>query len=237
MLPEDGETEELIQIIPHLKLRGSKLIALVGNINSTIAKSADVVLDGSVNKESCPLNIIPTASTAVAMAIGDALAAVWMERQGISSEDFALNHPAGSLGKQLTFKVADLMIKHDSNSYLSKESRFEEIITKITQNGIGAIAICSPDNIHKLIGIITDGDIRRAFQKYPCSNWDKLCAKDIMIEDPIVITSDVFAIKALEKMENNRKKSIYVMPVLDKDNNFLGFIRLHDLIKAGLSEK
>ena len=237
LISNSGETEELIQILPHLKLRGSKLICIVGNINSSIALSADVILDGSVNKESCPLNIIPTASTTVSMAIGDALAAVWMERKGISSEDFALNHPAGSLGKQLTFKVTDLMIKNDQNLYLSKESKLEDIIFKITQNGIGAVAICDAQNIKNLVGIITDGDLRRTFQKYPCSKWDSLRAKDFMTQDPIVISSEVFAIEALEKMEKNRKKSIFVMPVLDRNKKFLGFIRLHDLIKAGLSEK
>ncbi len=237
LISNSGETEELIDIIPHLKVRGTKLIALVGNINSTIAKSSDVILDGSVNKESCPLNIIPTASTAVAMAIGDALAAVLMERQGISSEDFAFNHPAGALGKQLTVRVLDLMIKDELNPCLFKESNLEDIITNITQNGIGATAICETKNTNKLIGIITDGDIRRAFEKFPCSKWDKLLAKDIMSEDPIIIYSDVFAIEALQKMEHNRKKSIHVMPVLDRKDNFVGFIRLHDLIKAGLSAK
>ena len=200
-------------------------------------KHCFAVLDGSVDKESCPLNIIPTASTAVAMAIGDALAAAFMERNKISTKDFAINHPAGSLGKKLTLSVNDLMIPSRNTKGLDTNSNIKNVITQITENGIGATWVYRDKlNKNELLGIITDGDIRRAFKNNPSENWGNLTAKDLMTEDPITIFSEELAIKALTKMELNRKKPISVMPVLNKkDNSFLGLIRLHDLVKAGIS--
>ncbi len=237
ILSNSGETQELIEMMPHIQRRGSKVIGILGNTKCSLINFCYSILDGSVDKESCPLNVIPTASTSVAMAIGDALAAVVMERIGISAEDFAVNHPAGTLGKKLTLKVKDLMIPLTRAEGLEINSNIKDIISKITKDGIGAAWIY--DNLHsriKLQGIITDGDIRRAFKDIPPNRWEKLTAKDLMSKDPITIFSEELARDALRKMEINPKKPISVMPVLERQNgSILGLIRLHDLVASGIS--
>ena len=237
ILSNSGETQEIVKMIPHIKRRESKIIGILGNKKSKLANYCYANLDGSVDKESCPLNIIPTASTAVAMAIGDALAAVLIERNAISTEDFAINHPAGSLGKKLTLTVADLLIKNRITSGLEINATIQNIISRITQDGMGVTWIYENANAkNELKGIITDGDIRRAFKDLPPENWKKLKAIDLMTKDPITIFSEELAIDALMKMELNKKKPITVMPVLNKkDNSFVGLIRLHDLIQAGIN--
>ncbi len=237
ILSNSGETHEIVKMIPHIERRGSKIIGILGNKKSKLAKYCYAFLDGSVDKESCPLNIIPTASTAVAMAIGDALASVIMERNAISTEDFAINHPAGSLGKKLTLKVSDLLIKYRITSGLEINANIQNVISKITKDGMGVTWIYENGKSKtQLKGIITDGDIRRAFKDLPAENWKKLSAQDLMTEDPITIFSEELAIDALMKMELNKKKPITVMPVLNKkDNSFIGLIRLHDLIQAGIN--
>jgi len=236
LLSNSGETQELLDILPHLKRRGTRRIALVGRVNSTLAMDCDVVLDGSVDREVCPLNLAPTASTAVAMAIGDALAAVWMERRGISPEDFALNHPAGALGKQLTLSAADLMVPVTGLTALQPESPLSEVITTLTGDGVGAGWICDPGQPERIAGLITDGDLRRALQQHPSQEWARLTAADLMTADPITVRGDLLAVEALEQMECNRRKAIGVVPVVDQGARMLGFLRLHDLVQAGLTK-
>lgn len=234
ILSNSGETEELLEVIPHLKKRGTKTIAIVGQINSSIARISDVILNACINKEVCPLNLAPTASTAVAMAIGDALAAVWMEEVGISPEDFAINHPAGKLGKQLTMTVKDIMRPLSKVSGLNFNASLPEIILSLTNGSIGSSWVEDNDNPGKLIGLITDGDLRRSLQSKGPKDWIKLKAKDIMTKDPITIDEKTLVSKALKKMERNSKKSISVLPVLDDKNKIIGLLRLHDVIQAGL---
>ena len=236
LLSNSGETQELIQLIPHLRNKGSIQIGILGNLNSTLATQSDAFLDASVNKEVCPLNLAPTASTTVAMAIGDALAVVLMEKRGISRKDFAVNHPAGKLGRELTLKVSDLMKPSNQLNPLFKNSSFREIVLEITRGSIGSCWIKEQDKDNKLIGLITDGDLRRALKKYEPKEWENLVAEEIMTKDPIVISHDKFAIEALELMEKNRKKPISLLPVLGKNSEFIGLLRLHDLIQAGLSD-
>ena len=234
ILSNSGETEELLEVIPHLKKRGTKTIAIVGQINSSIARISDVILNACINKEVCPLNLAPTASTAVSMAIGDALAAVWMEEVGISPEDFAINHPAGKLGKQLTMTAKDIMRPLSKVSGLDFNASLSEIILSLTNGSIGSSWVEDNDNPGKLIGLITDGDLRRSLQSKGPKDWIKLKAKDIMTKDPITIDQKTLVSKALKKMERNSKKSISVLPVLDDKNNIIGLLRLHDVIQAGL---
>ena len=235
LLSNSGETQELLEILPHLRRRGTGRIALVGRVDSSLARGCDVVLDGSVDREVCPLNLAPTASTAVAMAIGDALAAVWMERRGISPQDFALNHPAGSLGKQLTLTAADLMVPVARLAPLEAATPLAEVISHLTADGVGACWVARAGDGERLHGLITDGDLRRALQQHEPQTWDRLTAADLMTADPITITGDTLAIEALQQMERNRRKAIAVLPVVAENESMLGLLRLHDLVQAGLA--
>ncbi len=235
LLSNSGETQELLEILPHLRRRGTARIALVGRVDSSLGRDCEVVLDGSVDREVCPLNLAPTASTAVAMAIGDALAAVWMERRGISPQDFALNHPAGALGKQLTLTAADLMVPVAQLAPLAAATPLSEVICHLTADGVGACWVAREDDQRVLWGLITDGDLRRALQGRPPQDWNHLTASDLMTADPITITADLLAIEALERMERNRRKAIGVLPVVAEDARMVGLLRLHDLVRAGLA--
>jgi arabinose-5-phosphate isomerase len=235
LLSNSGETQELLEILPHLRRRGTARIALVGRLNSSLARGCDVVLDGSVDREVCPLNLAPTASTAVAMAIGDALAAVWMERRGISPQDFALNHPAGSLGKQLTLTAADLMVPVERLAPLTPTTPLPEVIAHLTADGVGACWIAQDGHSERIRGLITDGDLRRALQSHGAGEWSTLTAADLMTPDPITVAADTLAISAMARMEQNRRKAIGVLPVVAEERRMLGLLRLHDLVQAGLT--
>ena len=234
LLSNSGETQELLEILPHLKRRGTARIALVGRVDSTLARGCDVVLDGSVDREICPLNLAPTASTAVAMAIGDALAAVWMERRGISPQDFAINHPAGSLGKQLTLTAADLMVPVARLTPLLATTTLPEVIAHLTANDIGACWVAQPEASDRISAQITDCDLRRALQQQGTQNWSRLTGADLKSVDPITVDGDTLVITATEQMERNRRKAITMLPVTSPDQRMLGLLRLHDLVQAGL---
>ena len=235
LLSNSGETDELLQILPHLKRRGTSRIALVGRTSSSLARGSDVVLDAGVNREVCPLNLAPTASTAVAMAIGDALAAVWMERRGVSPEDFALNHPAGSLGKQLTLTAEDLMVPVSRLIPLESATPLPDVIAHLTADGVGACWVARQNQPTCIHGLITDGDLRRALQSHGAADWSTLTAADLMTEDPITVFTNTLAIDAIERMERNRRKAIGVLPVVDQEQRMCGLLRLHDLVQAGLA--
>uniref|UniRef100_UPI00404AD32A KpsF/GutQ family sugar-phosphate isomerase n=1 Tax=Cyanobium sp. TaxID=2164130 RepID=UPI00404AD32A len=220
LLSNSGETEELLAILPHLKRRGTGRIALVGRIDSALARGCDVVLDGSVDREVCPLNLAPTASTAVAMAIGDALAAVWMERAGISPEDFAINHPAGSLGRQLTLTVAELMVPASELEPLAPEAPLSAVIGQLTRptNGkgsLGAAWVQGAGGGNGGDGLITDGDLRRTLQRHPPEAWASVEASAMATTDPISVTPDTLAAEALRVMERNPAQALSVLPVID----------------------
>ncbi len=235
LLSYSGETKEILEIMPHLKVRGTKTISIVGNINSSLANESDLILGASVDREVCPLNLAPTASTSVAMAIGDSLAAVWMSRKGISQNDFAFNHPAGSLGKALSLRCKDLMVPIKNLQPVSPESFLPEIISSITKDSMGCCWVKEPSD-KKLKGLITDGDLRRSLEINKFEDLGNLKAKDLMTLDPITIDSNILAIEALNLMENNNKKSISVLPVLNSNKEIIGILKLHDLVKAGLSK-
>ena len=241
LLSNSGETEELLAILPHLRRRGTARIALVGRLNSRLALHCDVVLDASVDREICPLNLAPTASTAVAMAIGDALAAVWMERAGISPQDFAINHPAGALGRQLTLTVADLMVPAADLAPLAPEAPLPAVIANLTSGSrslgsLGAAWMHAAHDPSRLAGLITDGDLRRCLQGHGAGDWTQLTAASMATLDPITVTPDTMAATALDLMERNGKRTISVLPVVDPADpgRLLGLLRLHDLVQAGL---
>ena len=230
-LSNSGETDELVAMLPHLKHRNVPIIAIVGGIKSTLARNADAVLDASVKQEACPLNLAPTTSTLVALAIGDALAATLIQVKGITSEDFALNHPAGRMGKRLTLKVSDLMHGGPDNPTVSPDASWIVIAGKISKGGLGAVNVI--DDAGRLAGIITDGDLRRSLEKVKAVNLEQLTANQIMTKDPVVVSPDLLAYDALQLMEN-RPSQIAVLPVVDEDRTCLGLIRIHDIVRSGL---
>ncbi|MGF1588783.1 MAG: SIS domain-containing protein [Pleurocapsa sp.] len=231
ILSNSGETEELAALIPALKHRRVPIIAIVGNLNSTLAQRADVILNATVDREACPLNLAPTTSTTVALAIGDALAMTVMQMRGITAESFAINHPAGRLGKRLTIKVGDLMHCGDRNPTLFAEAVWIEVASAISCGGLGAVNIV--DQSGTLLGLITDGDLRRWIGKIKPTELETLSAKQLMTHTPVVVTPDVLAYDALKLMEE-RTSQIDVLPVVDDHECCLGLIRLHDIVGSGL---
>ncbi|HEY3580432.1 MAG TPA: KpsF/GutQ family sugar-phosphate isomerase, partial [Pyrinomonadaceae bacterium] len=184
VLSNSGETDEIVAMLPYLKNRQVTIVALVGNVNSTLARRADVVLDASVDKEACPLNLAPTTSTTVALAIGDALAMTVMKVKGLTPDDFAVNHPAGRLGKRLTLRVSDLM--HGDGEYptIAVGSSWVEVVRAISRGGLGAVCVVEPDG--RLAGIITDGDLRRAIEQTSHESLAQLACDDFMTRKPVV---------------------------------------------------
>lgn len=231
LLSNSGETDELLAILPCLKQRQVRIIAIVGNLNSTLAETADATLDASVDQEACPLNLAPTTSTTVALAIGDAIAMTLMQVKALTPEDFALNHPAGRLGKRLTLRVQDLRLPNSDAIKVCSNSTWLEVLGQMTQGGAGALSVV--DEADRLIGIITDGDLRRWLQKLDPNELRALNAGTMMTKNPIVVCPDLLAYKALQLMEN-RPSQISVLPIVNQDQHYLGLIRLHDIIRSGL---
>lgn len=227
-LSNSGETDELLAILPSLKSRGCQVIAIVGNDNSTLGTQADALLDASVEKEACPLNLAPTASTTVALAIGDALAMTLMEAKGLTEKDFAVNHPAGRLGKRLTIRVADLM--HESPN-ISTDENWIDIVRAISKSALGAVNVVDGDG--KLLGIVTDGDLRRTIERTDPSKLSTVTAATMMTAGPVTTTPDTLAFDALKLMEE-RSSQISVLPVLNGDGECVGLLRLHDIVRSGL---
>ena len=231
VLSNSGETEEVVAMLPHLEHRGVPLVAVVGNTRSTLARRAAVVLDASVAQEACPLGLAPTTSTTVALAIGDALAMTLMRVKKFEAEDFALNHPAGRLGKRLSLRVADLMHGGAQNPTARAGAPLLEVVQAITRGGLGAVSVVDEDG--RLAGIVTDGDVRRALERRGLEGLGRLKADDIMTRRPVVAAPDLLAYAALKLMED-RPRQISVLPVADADGRAVGLIRLHDIVRSGI---
>ena len=227
-ISNSGETEELLNLLPLIKRFGVKMIALTGKTNSTLANTADVTLDIGVEKEACPLNKAPTASTTATLAMGDALAVCLLKKRGFTEEDFLIYHPGGKLGKGILFKVSDLMISDDRLPVINENTNFIDVIKFISDKKLG-MAILTDDN-GVMTGILTDGDIRRTMIKF--DNPKTLKAKDVMTINPKTISADDLAAKALHFME---KYSITALAITDGENKPVGIIHVHDLLKAGVA--
>lgn len=226
-LSNSGETDELNAILPVLKRIGAKMICLVGRKDSTLAKASDVVLDVSVEKEACPLGLAPTASTTAAMALGDALALSIMEERRFTAEDYALFHPAGTLGRRLTMTVGDVMRTDDRLAVVPETELVRDMLFAITKAGAGAAIVVSEDG--RMAGLITDGDIRRHMLA------DESClsrkAGEIMTKNPQTITPDRFATEGLRILETFK---IGEIPVLDSERRPVGMLMMKDLFRAGI---
>ena len=224
-ISNSGESEELTSILPVLKRIGVKIIAISGNVDSTLSKHAEWFLQSSVDKEACPLNLAPTASTTVQLAIGDALAVSLLDARGFKESDFARSHPGGSLGRKLLTLVSDIMRDMSHVPFVSKDTPFTDLMREMSTKGLGAT--CVVDNELKIIGVFTDGDLRRLIEKG--SDLRNLVAKEVMIKSPKVIRGDALAVEAAELMEVNQITSVFVV---DDDGKLIGAINSNDLMKS-----
>ena len=229
-ISSSGESEELTKILPHIKRFDIPLIGLTGDKNASLAKYADVFLDISVEKEACPLNIAPTTSTTLTMALGDALAVALMNKRGFKKEDFASFHPGGSLGKKLFIKVKDLMRRVDL-PVINEKTALSEAIWVMSEGKLGTVLII--DDTGKLVGLLSDGDLRRALMQKDFSlehsaiqyaNQEPKCYHD----------TELLASEALEILEDNR---IQLLPITDKADKIIGVLHIHDLVNAGIKSK
>lgn len=228
LISNSGETEELVKLVPTFKRLGVPMIGLLGKTDSTLAKAADVVIDVSVAEEACPLKLAPTASTTAALAMGDALALALLERRGFTEEDFARLHPAGTLGKRLLLRVSDLMHTGKDLPRVGPEAPIKAVILAISSGMLGHAAVVEGD---RLLGVISDGDLRRALERESDLLGKK--ARELMTPRAKWIAPDELAAAALAKME---KHAITALLVCDdeKGEHLAGIIHLHDLLKAGV---
>jgi arabinose-5-phosphate isomerase len=231
VISNSGETAEVLELLPYLQHRRAPILAVVGNIASSLARRVDVVLDASVEQEACPLNLAPTTSTTVALAVCDALAMTLMGVKRLTPEDFALNHPGGRLGKRLTLKVSDLMHGGAENPTVATGATLLEVVKAISQGGLGAVNVLADDG--RLAGVVTDGDLRRALQRVKLADLADLTAESVMTREPVVAAPAMLAHAALELMEN-RPSQISVLPVVDGAGRSVGLLRLHDIVQSGL---
>jgi len=227
IISKSGDTHDIKQLIAALKLLSVKIISIVGTIPSDLSEISDISLDASVKKEACPHNLAPTSSTTVALVLGDAIAVALLEKRGFTSENFAMAHPGGNLGKRLLLKVSDIMTKGEDIPVISVNSKLKDVIYMISSKRLGCTCVSEKS---KIAGIITDGDIRRLLENNLDDLYD-IKAGDIMNSKPKIISGEMLAISALEIMEKNK---ITQLIVGDKSGKPVGMIHMHRLIEEGL---
>lgn len=230
-ISNSGETDELIALLPVFKKMTMQIICMTGKTASTLSNNSDVVLDVSIKEEACPMNLVPTASTTVALAMGDALAVALLEKRGFRKEDFALFHPGGALGRRLILHVEDIMHTGETVPVVYKGSYLKDVIYEMTSKKLGVTTVLDDNN--RLLGIITDGDLRRLLEKETGRENDifKLTAGEIAIKNPRVIQKDALAVSAVQIMETY---SITSLVIVNEDGTVAGILHLHDLLKKGI---
>lgn len=227
LLSNSGETEEVKRLLPLLKKIGAKIIALTGNPKSTLAKHSDVALDVAVKKEGCPLGLAPMASTTAMLAMGDCLAACLIDRKGFKKEDFAFLHPGGNLGKRLLLKVEDIMRKGTANPIVNEDKKIKDVLLAITKARAGSATVVNKKG--KLVGIFTDGDLRRHLEEDVNLTIKKV--KEVMTKNPVTILKDRLAVEALRILEDRKIDEI---PVVDSRKKPVGLLDVQDCLRAGL---
>lgn len=225
-----GETSEVISLLPSLRRIGAKLISVVGNPSSTLGKNSDVVLIVCVDKEACPLGLAPTSSTTAALALGDALAVCLLDQHQFTPENFAVFHPGGSLGRKLLLTVENIMHGGENNPIIYKGSTVQDALFVMTHKGLGATNVVDEEG--HLIGLVTDGDIRRGLDSG--SNFLVWPVEDMMTKTPRTITKDKLAAEALHMMEKHQPRPITVLPVVSEDGKSLGLVHITDLLRRGI---
>ena len=226
-ISNSGETNEILTILPIIKRMGAKLIALTGRADSSLGRQADAILDAGVDKEACPLNLAPTASTTAALAVGDALAVALLKRRGFTREDFARSHPAGLLGRRLLLYVADIMHTGKEIPVVRDTATLREALLEMTSKGLGMSGVVDADG--RLLGILTDGDLRRVLNK----GVDVYSAKitEVMTRDPKVTRPDRLAAETVELMRSLKINGLFVV---DESHRVVGALNMHDLLRSGV---
>jgi arabinose-5-phosphate isomerase len=224
-ISNSGESDELAAILPAMKRIGVTLVAMTGNLDSSLAEHAEIVLSSQVDQEACPLNLAPTASTTAQMALGDALAVALLDARGFGEEDFALSHPGGSLGRKLLIRVRDLMRSGDAVPRVPPETSFNDMLREMTGKGLGFTAVADPQG--RVLGIFTDGDLRRLIERG--ADLRPLHAADVMHPGPRLVAADALAVDAAQVMEQHRITSVLVV---DADGLLCGALNSNDLMRA-----
>jgi len=230
IISKSGSTDELKNLLSMFKRMDVKIIGLLGDPDSVLGNNCDIVLDTSVKEEACPHDLAPTSSTTTALVLGDALAVAILELRGFTAEDFAMLHPAGSLGKRLSLKITEIMYKDEDLPVVNQNRSIKDTILEMTAKRLGAT--CIVDDSNKLVGIVTDGDLRRQLEK--SLNLKDLKAVDIMTKNPKTINAEFLASFALQKMENYNITSLVAININDEP---VGLVHLHDLVKLGLQRR
>jgi len=230
IISKSGTTDELTRLFPMFKRLGVKIIAMSGKSDSDLAVESDIFLNISVKEEACPLDLAPTSSTTATLAMGDALAVALLEKRNFTVEDFAFLHPGGSLGKRLSLKIKEIMIKGDGVPIVKENAELKDVILEMTSKRLGTTSVVDAEG--KLKGVITDGDLRRLLER--TMDIIGLTAKDVMSENPKVMQAEYLASFALQQMENYH---ITTLIIIDEKNNPAGIVHLHDLIKLGLQSR
>jgi arabinose-5-phosphate isomerase len=226
-LSNSGESSEIVCIVPLIKRRGAKLVAMTGNPHSTLAREADAHLHAGVDKEACPLNLAPTASTTAALAMGDALAVALLDARGFSADDFARTHPGGSLGRRLLVHVRDIMQSGEALPQVPLDASLKAALFEITHKGLGMTAVV--DAAGRVAGVFTDGDLRRALEH--TLDLQQARVADLMTRNPKTIRADELAVAAVEKMETLKINGLLV---IDANDTLVGALNMHALLRAGV---
>lgn len=231
MISKSGETEELLHLIPYLRNRGVHIVSVVCKPNGRLTKASDSTVVLPLEKELCPFDLAPTTSTAIQMIFGDLLAVALMHEKKFGIDDYANNHPAGSIGKRVTLRVSDLMLKDKDIPMCGLKDRIVDVLVELSNKKCGCILVV--DELKKLLGIFTDGDLRRTLQSYGATALDTPI-QTVMTTTPKSITPTELAWKAVEVMEGDQKRPITVLPVLGPEKEVLGIIKMHDIVQSGL---
>ena len=226
-ISNSGETEEVLTILPVIKRMGAPLISLTGKPNSTLAQNSNVHLDVSVNEEACPLGLAPTASTTATLVMGDALAVTLLELRGFTKEDFARSHPAGSLGKKLLLGIEDVMRKGAEIPQVDEQASFSEALVEMNSKGLGMTAVTR--NGDQVIGVFTDGDLRRTLNQF--DQFKEKPIGELATLNPVMIEQDKMAVEAAQIMETHQ---IHALLVIDDKSKLVGALNIHDLLRAGV---
>lgn len=230
MLSKSGESDELLSLAPHIRKRGAKVVALVSNLSSRLAQASDFALELPVEKELCPFDLAPTTSTEVQLLFGDVLAMGLMRSKGFGLDQYALNHPSGAIGRRITLQVKDLMVTGEHLPLCRPSDRLVDVIVELSNKRRGCLLVVSKNQ--ELLGIFTDGDLRRALQAQGASAVEKPL-EDLMVRRPITIDEERPAVEALKIMQRDPKRFVMVLPVV-KEGKLVGLLHIHDIIQAGL---